>query len=214
MDFKKEKEFKKSGFKNIVGLDEAGRGPLAGPVVAAAVLVKKIPPLNLDLDLIKDSKRLSERKRIRIYKILTSHPHIEWRTGRAFHKLIDRINILEATKLAMQRAVKNLSNHLSSKLNPDFLIIDGNFKIDSSLCQESVIKADKKVFSCVAAGIIAKVSRDRAMIRYHRKYPDYGFKRHKGYPTKLHRKKLSQIGPCRIHRKTFRPVKYLIKKNH
>lgn len=209
MDFKKEKELKKLGFKNIVGLDEAGRGPLAGPVVAAAVLVRKIPPANLNLDLMRDSKQLSEKKRLQVYRLLTSNPHIEWRTGRSFHKLIDRINILEATKRAMERAVENLSNHLSSKFNPDFLVIDGNFKINSPLSQESIIKADQKIFSCVAAGIIAKVSRDRAMIRYNRKYPDYGFKQHKGYPTKLHRKRLHQKGPCEIHRRTFGQLKRL-----
>ena len=159
---------------------------------------------------INDSKKLTPRKREKLFKILTNPPaggpQIKWGIGRVSEKVIDKINILEATKLAMKIAIQKLNK------KPKFLIIDGNFKINSSISQKSIIKADEKVFSCASASILAKVSRDRMMERYHQKYPQYGFDQHKGYPTKLHRKMLKKYGPCKIHRRTFKPVAKYSKK--
>jgi len=202
-----EKRLWKKGYRYIACLDEAGRGCLAAPVVAAATIVKnpKKPYGEQAVKLrnlgIKDSKKLSPKKREELYKILTNHHQIEWGIGRVSEKVIDKINILEATKLAMKKAIQKLNK------KPKFLIIDGNFKINSPIPQKSIIKADEKVFSCSCASILAKVTRDRIMKRYHQKYPKYGFNRHKGYPTKLHRKMLKKYGPCKIHRRTFKPVK-------
>ncbi|MBU4274707.1 ribonuclease HII [Patescibacteria group bacterium] len=199
---------------------------LAGLVVAAAVIVKESRIKNKELrelNGVKDSKQLTPKQRESLYKLLTSHPQIRWGIGRVSEKVIDKINILEATKLAMQKALKNLGCRVY------YLILDGSFKIKSKIPQKSIIatashncslghkrkidfsflpsisiiKADEKVFSCAAASIIAKVTRDKIMLRYDKKYPKYNFKKHKGYPTKLHRKILKKIGPCPIHRKSF-----------
>ena len=213
-NFREEKKLYKKGYKLIVGVDEVGRGPLAGPVVAAAFAIKKFP-ISLDpkgtpqraafkfLN-IKDSKKLSARQREEIYEILKQDSGVEWGIGRVSEKVIDKINILEATKLAMQRAVKNLERNLKPVSLIDFLIIDGNFGIDLDVDQKSIIKGDQKVFSCAAASIVAKVYRDRMMIRYDKKYPDYGFNRHKGYGTKLHRDLINKKGLSKIHRKSFK----------
>ncbi len=195
-NFQEEKKLWRKGFKRVAGLDEAGRGPLAGPVTAAAVILKRL--WKLDFNNIKDSKKLSAKKREEFYKILTKHPAIKWGIGVVSERIIDRINILEATKLAMAKAVK--------KLKVDFLLLDGNFKINSKIPQKSIIKGDEKVFSIAAASILAKVARDRIMVRYHKKYPQYRFDIHKGYPTKYHCKMIRKYGPCKIHRKTFHPV--------
>ena len=208
---KEEKKLWRRGFRTIACLDEVGRGPLAGPVVVCAVVSFRSKKMNSQflqvLKKIKDSKKLTSKKREEFYKILTNHPQIKWATSQSSEKVIDKINILEATKKAMKRAVKNLTKKLKGrKIN--FLIIDGNFRIDSGIPQESIIKADEKVFSVMAASIIAKVTRDRIMQRYHKKYPSYEFARHKGYPTKLHFQLLKKYGPCEIHRKTFAPVKF------
>lgn len=194
-NFKEEKELQNRGFKLVAGLDEAGRGPLAGPVVAAAVIIdKNFKKGNLK---VKDSKKLTEKQREDLFKVLTKHPSIKWGIGRVSEKVIDKINILEATKLAMLKAIKDLDCKV------DYLILDGNFKIDSKILQKSIIKADVKVFSCAAASIIAKVTRDRIMLKYDKKYPEYGFRKHKGYPTEYHRKIIKKIGFCPIHRRTF-----------
>lgn len=191
----------------MVGLDEAGRGPLAGPVIAAAITVRnfKFEILNFksnkNLKFINDSKKLSEKQREYFYEILTNHPDIEWGIGKVSEKIIDKINILEATKLAMKKALGSAQGKLKNK--PDFLLIDGNFKIKSKIPQKSIIRADEKVFSCCAAGIIAKVTRDHLMQKYHKKYPVYGFDRHKGYGTRAHFACLQKLGPCKIHRKSF-----------
>ncbi len=227
-NFSEEKKLWKKGLKRVIGIDEAGRGPLAGPVVAAAVMTNskfKINPTgnrrrqqNSKLK-VNDSKKLNPRKREELYKILTNCPQIKWGIGRVSEKVIDRINILEATKLAMKRAVINLEkrtrrrNRKKSKSRlTDFLILDGRIKIDLDIPQKSIIKADGKVFSCAAASIIAKVTRDRMMYRYDEKYPQYGFLKHKGYATKLHLKMLKKHGPCPLHRKSFRPVYNLLSK--
>ena len=202
-----EKKLWRKGYKRVVCLDEAGRGPIAGPVTAAAVTISpaKFKMQNekckILLKKIKDSKKLLPKKREEFYKILTKHPAIKWGIARVSERVIDKINILEATKLAMKRAVKKL------KGKPVFLILDGKMKLDLPVPQKSIIKADEKVFSCAAASIIAKVTRDRIMKRYHKKYPQYDFDKHKGYPTKLHKKILKKYGPCKIHRKSFKPLK-------
>ena len=209
-NFYQEKRLWRKGYKRVVCLDEAGRGPLSGPVIAVAVMTKsnfksKILNFKSNFKGIKDSKKLSPKKREEIFKILKNCPFIEWGIGRVSEKVIDKINILEATKLAMKKAIKKL------KRKPDFLILDGNFKIDLKIPQKSIVKGDEKVFSCAAASIIAKVTRDKIMERYDKKFPHYGFSKHKGYPTKFHLKMLKKYGPCKIHRKTFGPVKRLQK---
>lgn len=204
-NFREEKKLRRKGYRVVAGLDESGRGPLAASVVAAAVVINSSFKFQvLGLEDLKDSKKLTPKKREEFYKILTNHPQIKWGIGRVSEKVIDKINILEATKLAMIKAIKKL------KRKPKFLIIDGNFKLNLPIPQKSIIKADEKVFSCIAASIIAKVYRDRIMRRYHKKYPQYGFDKHKGYPTWQHRKMLKKHGPCKIHRKTFKPVKKLL----
>ncbi len=200
-----ERELWKQGYKVVVGLDEAGRGPLAGPVVAGAVFISQYPKFRAQGDF--DSKKLTPQMRDELYEILTNHPEIQWGIGKVSEHVIDTINIFEATKLAMNRAVASLGRKLQKKnLKPDFLILDGNFLLDLALAQKAVIKADTKIFSCMASSIIAKVTRDRIMRKYHREYPEYGFDRHKGYGTKLHVAMLERYGPCEIHRKSFQPV--------
>jgi len=205
--FQEEKRLWKKGYRYVVGLDEAGRGALSGPVVAAAVIFKKSKiknqksKLQFKIQNLRDSKKLTPKKREEFYKILTNHPQIKWGIGRVSEKVIDKINILEATKLVMIKAIKKL------KRKPDFLIIDGNFKLNLPIPQKSIIKADEKVFSVALASILAKVWRDKMMLRYHKKYPQYRFDLHKGYPTRLHLKMLKKHGPCKIHRKTFRPIR-------
>lgn len=190
----------------MVGIDESGRGPLSGPVVAAAVMIKKS---KFKIQNLKDSKKLSPKKREEIYGILKSSPWVEWGIGRVSQKVIDKINILQATRLAMERAVKKLKikNNPRKKSKIDFLLIDGNFGIALDIPQKSIIRGDEKVFLIKVASVVAKVTRDRAMLRYHRQYPRYRFDKHKGYGTKLHLKMLKKYGPCKLHRKTFNPVK-------
>lgn len=200
-NFSEEKKLWRKSFEYVAGLDEAGRGPLAGPVVAAAVVIRKIK-YKIQSTEINDSKKLSPKLREKLYKLITKNKNIEWGIGIVSERTIDKINILEATKLAMIKAIK--------KLKVNYLILDGRMELDSPIPQKSIIKADEKVFSCSAASILAKVTRDRIMVRYHRKYPEYRFDLHKGYPTKLHIKMLKKYGPCRIHRKSFRPVSRLI----
>lgn len=213
MDLNREKKLRKSGFKTIAGIDEAGRGPISGPVTAAAATIvnddnNELKITNSELKEIKDSKKLTEKQREHFYNLLNECSWIEWATSRVGPKIIDKINILEATKLAMRRAVDNLNKKLTDQV--EFLMIDGNFKIDSKISQKPIIKGDEKVFLISVASIIAKVSRDRAMKRYDKIYPGYGFARHKGYPTTFHRKRVKQAGPCKIHRKTFKPIKNML----
>ena len=191
--FNEENKLKRAGYKKIAGIDEVGRGPLAGPVLACAVIINGKRPI---IKNIRDSKQLSAQQREKIYTELIRHPNIEWGIGTVSEKVIDRINILEATKLAMVRAVGKLKK-------TDFLILDGNFGIPSKVPQKSIVKADEKVFSCSCASIIAKVIRDRLMLRYDKLYPHYGLASHKGYPTKHHREMIKKYGFCKIHRKSF-----------
>ena len=189
-------EFDLSKGEIVIGVDEAGRGPLAGNVVAAAAILKKY---SNDLDEINDSKKLTEKKREKLFDVIMESFYIG--VGEATPEEIDEINILNATFLAMRRALENLKKQCST----DYLVlVDGNFKIrEYEGEQEFVIKGDAKSLSIAAASIIAKVTRDREMIEEGKKYPEYKFEKHKGYGTKLHKEKLLELGILPIHRKSF-----------
>ncbi len=199
--FKEERALWKKGYKFVVGIDEVGRGPLAGPVVVAACMFR--PNFMMPRALLKelrDSKKLSVKKRLKFYRFFRSHPAAQWGIGSVSEKTIDAINIFQATKLAMKRALVRLEKKAGKA---DFLLIDGTFLIESKVSQKSITKGDELVASCAVASIMAKVTRDRMMARYHKIYPAYGFDRHKGYGTRTHMQKLKEHGPCLIHRKTF-----------
>ncbi|MBW2739731.1 MAG: ribonuclease HII [Deltaproteobacteria bacterium] len=184
------------GFSYIAGIDEAGRGPLAGPVVSAAVL---LPTSFHDPD-ITDSKKLSPKKRSYLYEKLYDQA-VSIGIGIIDNIEIERINILNASLLSMAISVKNLSPQ------PDYLLIDGKFRIPTDLPQEPIIRGDALSISIAAASIVAKVSRDRLMERYDLDYPQFGFSKHKGYPTKAHKEAIRTFGCCPIHRRTFKGVK-------
>ncbi|MEN6375776.1 MAG: ribonuclease HII [Smithella sp.] len=180
------------GYKFIAGIDEAGRGPLAGPVVAAAVI---FPPDYYNSKII-DSKKISARKREELYDII-NHDAVTVGVGTADAGIIDRINILQASLQSMCEAVLELS------LPPDFLLIDGLHNISLQIPQKTLVKGDNLSVSIAAASIIAKVSRDRIMEMYHRQFPQYNFLQNKGYGTKEHRKAILEFGMCKIHRRSF-----------
>jgi ribonuclease HII len=191
-----EKKAFQKGFSRIAGIDEAGRGPLAGPVVSAAVII----PTSLQIPGISDSKKLSPQKRNYLYeKIYDSAVSVGIGIVDPFE--IDRINILQAALLSMAMAVENLAPQ------PDCLLIDGTFLISSTLPQEAIPKGDALSASIAAASIVAKVTRDRLMERYHEDYPQFEFSKHKGYPTKAHKQAIQKFGCCPIHRRTFKGVK-------
>ena len=190
-----EKALNAQGYAHIAGVDEAGRGPLAGPVVAAAVVL----PAGFAVQGVNDSKQLTARRRERLFEQI----HAEARAvgvGVVEAAEIDRINILQAARKAMAVAVAALDPI------PHYLLIDGNFGIDSDLPQQALVKGDARSISVAAASIVAKVSRDRLMFGYHRTYPQFGFDRHKGYPTAAHKAAIARHGPCPIHRRTFSGV--------
>jgi len=192
------------GYNMIAGIDEAGRGPLAGPVVSAAVIL----PHDFLCEGVNDSKKLSEKKRDALFpKIMETAVAVA--IGIASHHEIDEINILRASLLSMKRAVENLSILPGSPV-PDFLLIDGKFTLDMNIRQSAIIKGDSRSISIAAASIIAKVTRDAIMKELHDIYPAYGFIRHKGYPTKEHKEAILRHGPCPVHRLTFRGVKEVI----
>ena len=191
-----EKETMGKGYSAIAGIDEAGRGPLAGPVVSAAVIL----PDSFDVPGITDSKKLTPKKRDNLY-IKIHESVIAVGIGIIEPVEIDRINILQASLKSMAIAVQNLNPQ------PDFLLIDGTFQIPSDLPQRPIIKGDSLSISIAAASIVAKVTRDRIMVQYHETYPQYDFARHKGYPTKAHKEAIQKFGCCPIHRKTFKGVK-------
>ena len=188
-----ESKAREDGYRAVAGVDEAGRGPLAGPVVAAAVI---LPP-GYEHPGINDSKKLSSRQRDRLYAII-QHDAVSIGVGLSEAPLIDRVNILQATLLAMKEAVLELFPP------PDFLLIDGLNRIDLATPQEAIIRGDSQSVSIAAASIIAKVSRDRLMEMYHRQFPQYNFLRNKGYGTKEHRAAIVKFGRCKIHRRSFR----------
>jgi len=184
------------GFKVIAGLDEAGRGPLAGPVVAAAVILPR-DYLNSE---IKDSKQLSAKKRENLFKQIKTDA-LSIGLGVIEPSIIDKINIHHASLLAMKEAVENLT------VPVDYLLIDGIFKIKMDIEQETIVAGESASVSVASASIIAKVSRDRIMDIYHRQYPQYNFCDNKGYATADHRKAILEFGCCKIHRRSFRPVR-------
>lgn len=187
-----EVQAEESGFKIIAGIDEAGRGPLAGPVVASAVILKRTD----FIERIDDSKKLSPAQRLRAYYEILNKAVIG--TGIISNEIIDEINIYKATLMAMEEAVLNL------KVSPDYILIDGNMKPKVACHSLSIIKGDSKSLSIASASIIAKVTRDNIMMEYDKSYPEYGFARHKGYPTKEHVKRIKEYGLSPIHRKSFR----------
>lgn len=188
-----ESKARDKGYRVVAGVDEAGRGPLAGPVVAAAVVFAA----NTILDGLDDSKKLSPTKREELLPKIQEMAH---GVAVVSPEVIDEINILEATRLAMKKAVEKLL------YSPDILLIDGNQKVDLQIEQWTIVKGDAKSFCIAAASVLAKVTRDRIMENYHHQYPQYEFSRHKGYGTQLHRDLIAQHGPCPIHRRTFRGV--------
>ena len=178
------------------GVDEVGRGPLAGPVVAAAVILDTRNPIQG----LMDSKKLTEKKR-NLLAIEIREKSMAWSLGRAEHDEIDSINILQATLLAMKRAVESLS------IKPELVLVDGVYCPDIIHKVEAIIKGDSKIPAISAASIIAKVARDNEMIALDNEYPGYGFSQNKGYPTKMHINALNKLGVSSIHRKSFAPVK-------
>ena len=206
MDLALERKLQSKGYKWIIGIDEAGRGPLAGPVIAVATTAPQMSNIKCQMSKVNDSKKLSPRKREEIYQALKSYPQIQWGRGLVSAKVIDKINILEATKLASRRAVKNLEKKNGRKFakKKTILIMDGNQGIDSDFLEIPIVKADEKIFSCACSSILAKVERDNLMRKYHKRYPQYNFQQHKGYPTKEHYKKIKKHGLSPLHRKTFR----------
>ena len=180
------------GFGAVAGVDEAGRGPLAGPVFAAAVI---LPPDEM-IEGLNDSKKISEKKREALFPIIKEKA-IAYFVAQASEEEIDRLNIREATSLAMNRAIEGL------QISPDFVLVDGNYIGGCAYPFECVIKGDARSASIAAASILAKVSRDRLMLEMAEKYPEYQFEKHKGYGTKVHVEALNEFGPSPIHRKTF-----------
>lgn len=183
---------REKGFENICGVDEAGRGPLAGPVCAAAVILKP----NQIIEGVNDSKKLSEKKREALFDVIKSQVKA-YSIAFATVEEIEEMNILNATMLAMKRAVEGL------KIKADYALIDGNRLPPLDIKSEYVIKGDAKSMSIAAASILAKVSRDRLCYEYAEKYLQYGFDKHKGYGTKLHTQAIKEYGPCEIHRMSF-----------
>lgn len=193
-----ERKLKSRGYDLIIGVDEAGRGPLAGPVVAAAVSLKSLKFKNR----VDDSKKLSPAGRKSAFFEIKNKSL--YAIASVSHNEIDRINILQATKQAMQKAVvKLLKKAKATGHMRAFVIIDGNMQFKLGLPYQSIVKGDSKSLSIAAASILAKVNRDTLMEKYHKIYPQYGFNKHKGYPTEAHRLALRKIGPAAIHRKTF-----------
>ena len=198
-----EKILYESGYKCVAGVDEAGRGPLAGPVIAAAVSV----PHNFSgfedkTIVIKDSKKLGKKALAKAYDAILKHPQLKSAWHACNSSRIDEINILQATMEAMTRSVEKLA------VRPDYVLVDGNRAPPIKKAKiETVVKGDDKVFAIACASIIAKVTRDRLMVEYDEKWPEYGFAKHKGYGTLKHRNAIEKYGACSIHRMTFKPLK-------
>lgn len=201
-----ERELWNRGFLRVVGIDEAGRGPLAGCVSAAAVTIHQRSAekfFSNNLAGLTDSKQLSEAARNEYFFFLTSHPSISYSIAQASVEEIDRMNIRQATHLAMKRALDGLSEPA------DFALVDGRDTPALPCESKAIIKGDSKSLLVAAASVLAKVSRDRFMVEYDRLYPEYGFANHKGYGTKQHLEALAQYGPCPIHRTTFAPIRMM-----
>lgn len=199
--FSYERKLKKQGFEVVIGVDEAGRGPLAGPVVAGAAFLLTTRFENR----IDDSKKLTPYQRECAYLEIIKKSL--YGIGIVNEKIIDRINILEATRLAMVNAVRSLISKLNGYRQESIhLLIDGNMRLDLAFASLAIVKGDTKSMSIAAGSILAKVARDRIMVEYDKVFPEYGFISHKGYPTKSHRQALKEFGPSIIHRATFRGV--------
>ncbi|MBR4836012.1 MAG: ribonuclease HII [Clostridia bacterium] len=196
--FEYEQKHYDEGYKAICGVDEAGRGPLCGPVVAAAVIL----PLGLEIEGLNDSKKLSEKKREALFDVICEKA-LAYAIAEASPAEIDEINILNASMLAMRRAVEAL------EIPADFALIDGNCSRGFNIPTETVVKGDAKSYSIAAASILAKVTRDRGCMELDREYPEYGIAKHKGYPTKDHMDAVREHGPAPIYRKSF--LKFLDK---
>jgi len=184
-----------AGYSFVAGIDEAGRGPLAGPVVASAVIL----PEDITLPGVRDSKKMSERAREEAFSLIESKA-IGFSLAVVSSQEIDKVNILQATRKAMKEAALTLDPQ------PDYLLIDGIYPVDLSIHQRCIVKGDDLSLSISAASVLAKVYRDRIMCQYHRLYPDYGFSSNKGYGTPGHIKAITRFGPCHIHRLTFKGV--------
>lgn len=192
MTYEYEKAALADGFKCVCGIDEAGRGPLCGPVCASAVIL----PVDCEIEGINDSKKLSEKKREALYDVITEKA-IAYSVVMVDARTIDEINILQATFQAMRDAVDNLS------VKPDIALIDGNGKPGLPIEERTIVKGDAKSVSIAAASILAKVTRDRYCLELDKKYPEYQFAKHKGYGTKLHYEMIEKYGICPEHRRTF-----------
>lgn len=210
--------------KYFIGIDEAGRGPLAGPVAVAGVRIKDKGQRIKIFRGIRDSKKLSAKQREEWFKILTDHPKIEWAVTQIWPKVIDRINIARAANLGVSRVYRKLSANYESRANlritnsrirkfvgnsllvdeARHVLLDGGLKLSRRIPHTAIIKGDERVPVISAASIIAKVTRDHTMLRLHKKYPQYGFDAHKGYGTKFHRAMLKKLGRSEVHRKTFK----------
>jgi ribonuclease HII len=194
---------------SVAGVDEAGIGPLAGPVVAAAVMFeqKHFKVRQQWWEEINDSKKLSHKKREELVKLVYSKtPNVG--VGSASVEEIDDLNILQARLLAMKRAIENLNN------TPEIVLVDGNRQINTlNVLQRTIVKGDEKVLSIAAASIVAKVTRDNILKNLHEQFPQYGFDQHKGYPTQFHFEMLQKFGPCEVHRKSFAPVRSVMIEN-
>lgn len=192
--------FEEPSYTIVVGADEAGRGPLAGPVCAAAVAL----PSDFPFELLNDSKKLSEKKRD-IAEPVIKEKAIAWAVAWATHREIDEINILQASMLAMKRAYLKVQKQLEAKgITAEILLVDGNKRPDVDIPCKAIVKGDATVHEIMAASILAKNARDRFMVKCAERWPQYGFEKHKGYPCASHKAALRKYGPCPIHRLTFR----------
>ncbi len=194
-----EEDLNQRGYQRIIGVDEVGRGPYAGPVVAAAVILP--PDAKSSIPGLNDSKKLTEKKRNELNEILLNRKDVLVSIVELSHSEVDRLNILEATHTAMRQAVDELKEQ-----GGDFVLVDGNPVKGLSLPAQNVVKGDSKSASIAAASIVAKVYRDQLMCGYDKIYPGYGFAQHKGYGTKVHRDALEKLGVCEIHRRSFTPI--------
>lgn len=191
-----EQQLTLQGYRRIAGIDEAGRGPLAGPVVAAAVIL----PESFDLPGLDDSKKLTPAARERLFPLIRQQAR-DYGIGLAHAEEVDRINILQATLLAMRRAIARLD------APPDYLLVDGITPVPLAMPQKTLKQGDSRSLSIAAASVLAKVARDRLMATYDARFPGYGFAGHKGYGSAGHREAIARLGPCALHRKTFRGVR-------
>jgi len=198
-NFSFETDLYQAGYKTVAGTDEAGRGSLAGPVVAACVVL----PQDCDHSLFEDSKKLTSKKRDQLLQVLKESDALIG-IGFVSERQIEKLNILQASLLAMKIAVQKIEKHHS---HPDFVLVDGKFEIPHDVAQLALTKGETKSASIAAASIVAKTTRDSYMLKMHEKFPQYGLNSHSGYPTKKHREAIKKFGPCPLHRVTFKGVK-------